>query len=89
MHHIWKNKNGVFTEIKERIIKDIKIFENNIKQVNAFPLSEDEQEVIELATMYYKDTESFLSKNDYYTAFASINYAHGLLDAILKLHGKK
>lgn len=39
--------------------------------------------------MYYKDTSSFLSKEDYYTAFASINYAHGLLDAILKIHGKK
>jgi hypothetical protein len=44
---------------------------------------------VELASMYYKDTLSFLSKEDYYTAFASINYAHGLLDAILKLHGKK
>ena len=39
--------------------------------------------------MYYRDAFSFLSKEDFYTAFASINYAHGLLDAILKIYGKK
>ncbi len=77
------------TEIKERILKDIKIFEENVKQVNGMVLNTEEQEIVELAGMYYRDTESFLSNDDYYTAFASINYAHGLLDAILKLHGKK
>ncbi|MDH7507725.1 MAG: DUF357 domain-containing protein, partial [Candidatus Thermoplasmatota archaeon] len=26
----------------------------------------------------------YLEKNDYFTAFGCINYAHGLLDAIIK-----
>ena len=32
--------------------------------------------------MYAKDSQSFLDKGDLYTSFASINYAHGLLDAV-------
>lgn len=35
--------------------------------------------------MYAQDSEAFLKKGDIYTSFASIAYAHGLLDSILKM----
>lgn len=48
-------------------------------------LGPDEREVVDLAKMYAEDCKAFLLKKDYYTSFASISYAHGLLDAIRKL----
>ncbi|MCK5636423.1 MAG: DUF357 domain-containing protein, partial [Thermoplasmatales archaeon] len=31
------------------------------------------------------DSKYYLEKKDYFTAFGCINYAHGLLDSILKI----
>ena len=58
-----------------------------MKKVGKVSLNEEERKVVELAQMYAKDSESWLTKNDVYTAFASIAYAHGLLDAVLKIKG--
>lgn len=70
-------------EIIKRIEKDIKLFDDNIKSVK----SDDKAtiRIIELSKMYAKDSKSFLDKGDLYTAFASINYAHGLLDAVKEI----
>ncbi|MGC9204908.1 MAG: DUF357 domain-containing protein [Candidatus Micrarchaeia archaeon] len=76
-------------EIEERISKDIKKFEISTiryNRVNFDKLSkEDFDRIMEIAKMYASDASSWLEKRDYYTAFASISYAHGLLDALLKL----
>jgi len=69
---------------KTRIQKDIVMFEENIKQTTTKRLTEPQKKTIELATQYYEDTKHYLEQNDYFTAFGCINYAHGLLDAIIK-----
>ena len=72
-------------EIEERILKDIRLFDNSIEKAGKLMLGEEENKVVELAKMYALDSKSWLDKKDYYTSFSSIAYAHGLLDAILKM----
>ncbi|RLI62922.1 MAG: DUF357 domain-containing protein [Candidatus Asgardarchaeum californiense] len=69
---------------KTRIQKDLTMFEENIKQADNIKLTRSQKKTIELATQYYEDTKYYLEKKDYFTAFGCINYAHGLLDAIIK-----
>lgn len=69
---------------KTRVQKDIIMFEENIKQIQEIPITNSQKKTIELASQYYQDTKYYVGKKDYFTAFGCINYAHGLLDAILK-----
>ena len=72
-------------EIDARVNKNISIFKENIKKAQSLKLTEEEEKVVELAKMYASDTDVWVKKGDYVTAFSSIEYAHGLLDAILKI----
>ncbi len=74
-------------EIEARVNKNISIFKENVKKAQKLMLTEEEEKVVELAKMYASDTDSWVKKGDYVTAFSSIEYAHGLLDAILKING--
>jgi hypothetical protein len=74
-------------EIEDRVKKNISIFKENVKKAQALRLTGEEERVVELARMYADDTDAWMSKGDYVTAFSSIEYAHGLLDAILKING--
>ena len=69
-----------------RIKKDIDMFETNLTQLlkKNFKLTEPQKKTIGLAKQYYNDSKYYLEKKDYFTAFGCINYAHGLLDAIIK-----
>ena len=69
---------------KTRIEKDLTMFEENIKKIKKETLDEVQEKILELASQYYEDSKYYLEKQDYFTAFGCINYAHGLLDAILK-----
>ena len=69
---------------KTRVQKDIVIFEENIVHINQNTLTDSKKNTLELATQYYEDTKYYSNKKDYFTAFGCINYAHGLLDALLK-----
>jgi len=69
---------------KTRVEKDIVMFEENIKQINEKTITDSQKKILELASQYYEDTKYYAGKKDYFTAFGCINYAHGLLDAILK-----
>ncbi|DAC73148.1 MAG TPA: DUF357 domain-containing protein [Thermoplasmata archaeon] len=69
---------------KTRVTKDIVMFEENIKQIRETTMTDRQKKILELASQYYEDTKYYASKKDYFTAFGCINYAHGLLDAILK-----
>jgi hypothetical protein len=69
---------------KTRIQKDITMFEENIGKLKEKKLDEQQKHIIELAHQYHADAQYYLEKNDCFTAFGCINYAHGLLDAILK-----
>jgi hypothetical protein len=74
--------------IEERIAKDITLFEENIKKIKEKHGSDSNLEmIIDLAIRYYNDAKYYLGKKDYLTSFGCINYAHGLLDAILKRSG--
>jgi hypothetical protein len=74
---------GIMDE-KTRVQKDIVMFEENIKQINEKTITDSQKKILELASQYYEDTKYYAGKKDYFTAFGCINYAHGLLDAILK-----
>lgn len=70
----------------ERIKKDIELFTKNIKEVESIEVSVKERKIIEMARNYSQDTHYYLEKQDNYTAFGCITYAHGLLDAVRLLH---
>ena len=69
---------------KTRIQKDIVMFEENIKKLDQKSISNNQKKTIELASQYYQDSKYYLGKKDFLTAFGCINYAHGLLDAVIK-----
>lgn len=62
-------------EQKERIEKDIALFEEHVASM-------ERQGVVEMAARYYEDARYYLEQQDLFTAFGCINYAHGLLDAV-------
>jgi len=69
---------------KTRIQKDIIMFEENIVKTKKIKLSKSQEKILELASQYYEDSKYYLEKKDFFTSFGCINYAHGLLDAIIK-----
>jgi hypothetical protein len=72
--------------IVKRITKDIAMFDENIKKVEVKgPFGKQMQNVIDLSKMYASDAKSYLDKKDFYTSFSCISYAHGLLDAVIKI----
>jgi hypothetical protein len=66
-----------------RTKKDIDMFEKNLIKIKEKKISDSQKKTIELAKQYFNDSKYYLDKKDYFTAFGCINYAHGLLDAIL------
>jgi hypothetical protein len=70
----------------ERIKKDMELFRKNIKEVESIDVSAGEGKIVEMAKNYSQDTNYYLKKQDNYTAFGCITYAHGLLDAVRLLH---
>lgn len=70
---------------KTRIKKDIVMFEENLTQLERKTLSVLQIKTVELAKQYYEDTKYYFEKKDLFTAFGCINYAHGLLDSIIKV----
>jgi len=69
---------------KTRIEKDIVMFEENLQKIKQKKFDSKQEKIIELATQYYEDSKYYFEKKDYFTSFGCINYAHGLLDAIIK-----
>ena len=67
-----------------RIQKDIIMFEENLQAIQQKTIRKEQKKIVELATQYYTDAQYYLKKKDFFTAFGCINYAHGLLDAIIK-----
>ena len=69
---------------KTRIKKDIVMFEENLQKIQQRGVDGEQNKIVELASQYYEDTKYYLEKKDYFTAFGCINYAHGLLDGVIK-----
>ncbi len=78
-------------DIENRIRKDINMFNENIKNTDKIDFNSNIRikHVVELSKMYASDANSYLEKNDLYTSFSCISYAHGLLDAVLEITGEK
>lgn len=72
------------TDDSIRIQNDINMFRDNLETLQKKTISTEQKKIVELATQYYHDAEYYLKKQDLLTSFGCINYAHGLLDAILK-----
>ncbi len=71
--------------LKERIEIDLEKFDDSIGKIDKVELTDDEGKIVELSKMYAQDSRSWLDKGDLNTSFCSIAYAHGLLDAVLKI----
>jgi hypothetical protein len=69
---------------KTRIKKDIIMFQENLIKLEDIKLNDKQESVVTLAKQYFEDSKYYLKKEDFFTAFGCINYAHGLLDAIIK-----
>ena len=69
-----------------RIEKDVRMFETNLTYLikKYEKLSDLQEKIVDLSKQYYDDSKYYMKKKDYFTAFGCINYAHGLLDAIIK-----
>ncbi|MDE1854893.1 MAG: DUF357 domain-containing protein [Candidatus Micrarchaeota archaeon] len=76
-------------KIADRIAKDIRKFSENVRILDEHKLGPKELEIVRLAKNYSDDAGSWLEKKKYHNAFASISYAHGLLDALLKLNSEE
>jgi uncharacterized protein len=66
----------------QRIDKDLKLFEKNIKELESIKMGVAEEKIVDMARSYAQDTTYYVEKEDYLTAFGCITYAHGLLDAV-------
>ncbi len=75
-------------ELEDRVRKTVALFDKNIGAASELALSDTEKGVVELAKMYASDAAAFMKKGDHVTAFSAIEYAHGLLDAIIKIKKK-
>jgi hypothetical protein len=67
---------------EKRIMDDIRMLDENLKK--AAGKDEKTARILDLAKRYRDDAEYYLKKKDYVTAFGCINYAHGMLDALIK-----
>ena len=73
MKTITEEKMKKYIAITEKALEGIKIIDKK------------GEEVLDMATRYFKDAKYYKEKGDFVTAFASINYAHGWLDAGARL----
>ncbi|HBN21869.1 MAG TPA: DUF357 domain-containing protein [Holosporales bacterium] len=74
---------------RERIEKDLTMFEERLEKIDLSRASKIVFIAVAMAKQYHSDAKYYLEKKDYFTAFGCINYAHGLLDAHLKIKNKK
>ncbi len=72
-------------DIEDRIKKDIEFFNQNIIKIKNSKSNKVIDEIIALSRLYAVDANFYLGKKDFYTSFSCISYAHGLLDAVIKI----
>ncbi|PIU30177.1 DUF357 domain-containing protein [Candidatus Woesearchaeota archaeon CG07_land_8_20_14_0_80_44_23] len=74
---------------KEKLLKYFEITGKALsaakKSPNRTSLSMERKEILQMAESYYSDAKHYYDKGDWVTAFASLNYAHGWLDAGARL----
>ena len=72
----------------EKLKKYFKLTYDALKQVKENVIKGKEnyaKEIIDMVSNYLSDAEHFEKKQDFVNAFAALNYAHGWLDAGVRL----
>ena len=80
MKTVTDEKLEKYFDVTGRALKKVKIAEK--KDINWKASAED---FLDMAQRYYSDAKHFKEKGDIVTAFAALNYAHGWIDAGVRL----
>ncbi len=78
--HLTDEKLAKYFKITEEALGKIKI---GVRQ--SFDWRKKAEDFLDMAKRYFDDAKYFHKKNDFVTAFAALNYAHGWLDAGARL----
>jgi hypothetical protein len=75
---------------EENITKYLNITEKALSVLKVLPpegstLQKVAEDLLMMATAYYNDARHYKEKQDYVTAFACVNYAHGYIDAGVRM----
>ncbi|KYK36921.1 MAG: DUF357 domain-containing protein [Theionarchaea archaeon] len=75
---------------EEKLEKYLSITEKALTVLQVLPpessqLRKAADDLLMMATSYFKDARYYKEKGDYVTAFACVNYAHGYIDAGVRL----
>ena len=90
----FNNKYGITSAMdritQEKITKYLKTTEKALDHLGVakkkdFDWNAKAMEVLDMAKRYHRDAGFYMKKGDYVTAFAACNYAHGWIDAGVRL----
>lgn len=80
MREVTDEKITSYLEITEKALTVLKVLPPEGSQ-----LRKAADDLLMMATSYFKDACFYREKGDYVTAFACVNYAHGYIDAGVRL----
>ena len=80
MKEVTEEKLGKYLSITERALQVLKVLPPEGSQ-----LRKAADDLLMMASSYFKDACYYKEKGDYVTAFACVNYAHGYIDAGARL----
>lgn len=80
MREVTEEKLGKYLSITERALQVLKVLPPEGSQ-----LRKAADDLLMMASSYFKDACYYKEKGDYVTAFACVNYAHGYIDAGIRL----
>lgn len=80
MKEITEQKINTYLHITEKALHILEILPPEKSQ-----LRKAADDLLLMATSYVKDAHHYKEKGDYVTAFACVNYAHGYIDAGVRL----
>lgn len=76
-------------EEKVRAKKDIDKLKKLVYEFSEAGLDKKYPEIYGYVKNYLTDAIHFFENKDYFTAFGATNYAHGFMDTVLIIEGKK
>ena len=80
MREVTEDKLKKYLDITEKALQVLKVLPPEGSQ-----LQKAADDLLMMATSYFQDACYYKEKGDYVTAFACVNYAHGYIDAGVRL----
>ena len=77
---VTQEKLAKYFDVTSRALKKVKIV-----KTAKIDIAKSAEDFLDMAKRYFEDAKHFKDKGDWVTAFAALNYAHGWLDAGVKL----